>query len=367
VKKRILILSHGLDGGINRVSTDLLDYVNSKTDNLCMIVRVDVSIKGPSVERGVNEINISFRGDWGWGVGKIFAWVRARSAAVKSIPDDGFDVVIYSGLIPAIAFLGCFSARRTKRIFWEHGPQKTFTRAKLLASILLPNYEKIISPSRSSLKWLDENLGINARRRVVIDNWVNWRNIRIGPGRGRKTDGLRIIVASRIDFKQKDFGTLVSAIQIVRTKISGVILVDVYGGGPDESRLRELVRMNSLDDVIHVKGHVCGIYNIYGCYDLSILPTNWEGFGLSIAESMAAEVPVISAAVEGVVDIVDDGVNGFLYTPNDPTSLAACILKYDRLPSNERRRMAENGRGTVLARFDPDRQLALFCEEVVSA
>ena len=56
----------------------------------------------------------------------------------------------------------------------------------------------------------------------------------------------------------------------------------------------------------------------------SIVP---EGFGRVIIEAQASGVPVVATRVGGVVDIVEDGVNGLLVYPKDPTSLADGIIR----------------------------------------
>lgn len=46
--------------------------------------------------------------------------------------------------------------------------------------------------------------------------------------------------------------------------------------------------------------------------DIGLHTASWEGFGLAIAEFMAAGVPVVSSSVGGTTEIIDDGITGFL-------------------------------------------------------
>ena len=49
------------------------------------------------------------------------------------------------------------------------------------------------------------------------------------------------------------------------------------------------------------------------CFDLIILPTYEETFGLTVAEAMLMQVPVIGSNAGGVPEIIDHGYNGLLF------------------------------------------------------
>jgi glycosyltransferase involved in cell wall biosynthesis len=59
--------------------------------------------------------------------------------------------------------------------------------------------------------------------------------------------------------------------------------------------------------------------------DVGVVSSDFEGSPLAILEMMAAGVPVVSTAVGGVPDLIEDGVHGLLVPPRDPASLAAAL------------------------------------------
>ncbi|MEM1325247.1 MAG: glycosyltransferase [Bacteroidota bacterium] len=65
---------------------------------------------------------------------------------------------------------------------------------------------------------------------------------------------------------------------------------------------------------------------------LFVLPSNWEGFGMAIAEAMAAGRAVVSTNVGGIPELVKDGKGGFLCTPRDVEDLVAAIRRLQEKP-----------------------------------
>jgi glycosyltransferase involved in cell wall biosynthesis len=61
--------------------------------------------------------------------------------------------------------------------------------------------------------------------------------------------------------------------------------------------------------------------------DVLVLPSRSEPFGTVLAEAMAVGTPVVATRVDGLPEVVDDGVTGILVPPDDPPALAAAVLR----------------------------------------
>ncbi|MDQ1130468.1 glycosyltransferase family 4 protein [Microbacterium sp. SORGH_AS_0888] len=67
--------------------------------------------------------------------------------------------------------------------------------------------------------------------------------------------------------------------------------------------------------------------------DIVLVPSRTEPFGTVAAEAMAAKRPVIVSAVDGLVEVVENGVTGLTFSAGDPIDLAAKISYLHQNPS----------------------------------
>lgn len=80
------------------------------------------------------------------------------------------------------------------------------------------------------------------------------------------------------------------------------------------------------------------------------VPGSMEGFGINVIEAAASGAPVVAAAIDGLLDAIDDGRNGFLVPHGDAAGFAERISSL--LADDEgRRRFGERASADVRARF----------------
>jgi glycosyltransferase involved in cell wall biosynthesis len=101
--------------------------------------------------------------------------------------------------------------------------------------------------------------------------------------------------------------------------------------------------------------------NLYAQCDVWMCGSNVEGFHLPPLEAMACRCPVVSTKVGGPVDIIKDGVNGFLVNVKDYEALAERVLRVLNMPENEWRRMSDAAYHTATS-FSLDEATDLFEE-----
>jgi glycosyltransferase involved in cell wall biosynthesis len=106
---------------------------------------------------------------------------------------------------------------------------------------------------------------------------------------------------------------------------------------------------------------------VYDASDVVVVPsTEPEPFGLVALEAMLAGVPVIAAGHGGLVEFVEEGVNGLLVTPNDPVALATAISTLAR-DAAMRQRLGARGRELAEERFSPQRYVGAMIQALERA
>ena len=88
-----------------------------------------------------------------------------------------------------------------------------------------------------------------------------------------------------------------------------------------------IYRENKTKENIHFHGFVTQeqLACIYRNSDVFVFPSTNDGFGLVVMEAMASGLPVICSANAGASDLIDDGVNGFIYAAADEKMLENLI------------------------------------------
>jgi glycosyltransferase involved in cell wall biosynthesis len=131
----------------------------------------------------------------------------------------------------------------------------------------------------------------------------------------------------------------------------------VAGDGELRDAVRSSAAARAVAHQVTWLGMRSDIDRLLAAADVSVLCSDNEGTPVSLIESQAAGVPVVSTAVGGVAAVVIDGVTGILVDREDTDRFAAAI---DRLlgDPDRRREMGEAGRRHVLSRFALSRLIA---------
>lgn len=107
----------------------------------------------------------------------------------------------------------------------------------------------------------------------------------------------------------------------------------IYGFGPKEEELKELISSLELKKNVKLKGFTEDSSYVYKTASCSILTSDFEGFGMVMTESLAAGTPVVAYDIKyGPKDIIRDGIDGFLISKGDKRSLAEKIIKIMKDP-----------------------------------
>jgi glycosyltransferase involved in cell wall biosynthesis len=130
----------------------------------------------------------------------------------------------------------------------------------------------------------------------------------------------------------------------------------LIGDGPERAPLGNLALELGITENVMFAGRRRDAATLVQSFDFTILGSSEEGFPNALMESMAAAVPVVSTAVGGVPELVDDGVQGRLVPYGDTEGMAAAIIWMIEHP-NECRQMGEAARRRIAEDFSTERMI----------
>jgi glycosyltransferase involved in cell wall biosynthesis len=139
---------------------------------------------------------------------------------------------------------------------------------------------------------------------------------------------LRIITIKRLNHVRTGQDLLIEAIgRLVKNHCEIDFQLSLVGEGKSRTYLEKQIADLHLNTNVVLLGNKRRdwIYEHLCDYDLCILPSRFEGFGLVLAESMAAKVPIIASNIDGPAEILEKGKYGFLFEKDNTNDLALKI------------------------------------------
>lgn len=131
----------------------------------------------------------------------------------------------------------------------------------------------------------------------------------------------RIFAAGRLH-ENKGLDVLIRALPTVKHAH-----LDIAGSGPLARSLQGLASEVGVADRISWLGWVDGLSEHYRASDLFVCPSRHEPLGNVIVEAWAHRCPVVAAAAQGPLELIEDGTDGLLVEIDDHVALAGAINK----------------------------------------
>lgn len=126
--------------------------------------------------------------------------------------------------------------------------------------------------------------------------------------------------------RQKGIPDFLIAAQRMTSEIPGLKVL-IVGGGPLNEKLEEMRKRLGLEETVHFLGERKEAFRLIALLDVFVLPSLWEGLPYSLMEAAALERPVVASAVDGIKELINDGLTGVLVPPRSPERIAAAVLE----------------------------------------
>jgi len=193
----------------------------------------------------------------------------------------------------------CVSKTIRKNIFYptKFSDNKSFANVKILPNTIdsIPPENKKIMNWKRIFKW---------QKSSFIIGYV---------GRLEKIKGVDILIS--------EFGKI--------SQIKSNLRLVIVGNGSLFSKYKLEIEKLNISDSVKFYGSVyrCNIFSAIKGFDLIIVPSRDEGYGLVALESMACGVPIIVSSADGLKGLVKDGYNGLIFDLENTGKLSKLILK----------------------------------------
>jgi glycosyltransferase involved in cell wall biosynthesis len=252
------------------------------------------------------------------------------------------DILLMSGYAEKI-LVSLLVSRNSFPIFWlEYPPVSHLLRRNkkvpnILYKIAVQKVNKVITISQKTSLDLIEQLHIDPKKVSCIYPGVKLptkkeKQIALRQAQKFKVThnllGKKIIGNISRLAPEKGQEKLIELIGALKNKDPAFVGI-LVGQGPDEARLKLIVKQKKMEKSILITGFLPNRYQAYSLFDVFFFTSNWllEGFGMVLAEAMSMGIPIIAYENQLNREILKNGRAGFLVDPKEMKSLIIAVQK----------------------------------------
>lgn len=251
-------------------------------------------------------------------------------------------------------FLGRLAAKiagTTKIIHTVHGFSFPSAKNKINKSIyfLMEWLAKFATDELIVLNKSDYDISVKQIRfkPEIVNIIPNGVNVNKFKPRNNKSEIFRVVMVGRL-WEQKNPMCLLKAAKKLLKEYSDIEF-HFLGDGEFRLQMEQYIHCNGLKDNVKILGWSNKVDELLPTYDLSVLPSLWEGMPLAILEAQSCGLPVIATDIPGNSCLINNGVNGYLFPINEYLDLYEKIEylylnkeQYELLSKNARENIVEN-------------------------
>lgn len=177
----------------------------------------------------------------------------------------------------------------------------------------------------------------------------------------QKTTGIsekiNILFVGRLDTAKNPLSLLRMAQLVIKQRKN--VSFTLVGTGELYNVCKQYIEDNALESYVHLVGWSSHPEKFYVDADIFVASSIYEAFGLMFLEAGYFMLPSCATNVEGIPEVVVDGVTGLLCNPKDEITMANNIL---RLCNNKtlRRKMGKAANAHVMNNFNLDKMIKLY-------
>lgn len=340
MKKKILFISESMGGGLRKHVVQLLENLNQEDfelyfihgtetlDEIFLNKYLDLQKKCKLIPCDSLSREVHWKSDL-----KAFTFINKQIQTIK--PDI---VHCHSSKAGAIGRLAAKINRVSKIFYTPHAYSflaPEFSQKKKSIFILI---EKILSKYATTMTFNvslgEKNIALKSRidlenKFLVIYNGlpeINFPN-KVSLKNDLNLESEWFIVGNNARLSEQKNPLLFMKIAKEVIEIDPSIHFVWVGDGPLEDKVIQFIKINSLNNNIHLLGFREDSEFIVAGYDLFLLTSNYEGLPYAPIEALRAGVPIIASNVTGNSEVVQQGETGYLVELTDINTFVKHILE----------------------------------------
>ncbi len=278
------------------------------------------------------------------------------------------DIVVSWGFFQSVFILFALLFRpRVKVICGERECTKLAPSIyeKILYAILYKRAAYIVPNSYAQRDYEVNKHPSYANKIVTIINYTDVEHFKVGPY--PNNDTLRIGIVCRVE-QQKNMWNLIEAMNIVKQKVSLPFEIHWYGKkdytNPVQIEYIETglkkIHEYGLDQNIFLEGRTKDVAGVIASCDVMCLASFFEGFSNSLSEYICCGKPVLCSNIDENIIMVQDGVNGFTFDPNNVESIADAFIKFFSLELSVKQQMGLKSRERANELFNKEKFVGAY-------
>jgi glycosyltransferase involved in cell wall biosynthesis len=139
------------------------------------------------------------------------------------------------------------------------------------------------------------------------------------------SDAYIIGMVGRIS-QQKSPDTFIKAAKLIKKGIPNAVFI-IVGEGNMQYQIEKLAANYHLSDSLIITGWLKDTIPYIGLFDVAMLLSRWEGFGLVLAEYMASKKPIIATDIDAIPELIVNNRNGLLVPVDDVLAICDAVLR----------------------------------------
>lgn len=284
---------------------------------------------------------------------------QVRKAIKASKPDIVYCHSSFAGVFGRLSALGT----HCKVVYNPHGwafNMRNTSSIKLrvfrtLEQLLAHFTDKIVCISEAEFESAIENHISSEDKLELIPNGIDIDAVRSAVAvkraeLGIAEDAFVVGMIGRLS-AQKAPDVFIRAAEIFHREIQKSAFI-IVGDGEQREKIEAFAQQHGLHLV--VTGWTDKPYSYLKAFDVAVLLSRWEGFGLAIVEYMAAEKNVVATRADAIPSLIEDGEDGFLVDIDNPEQAADKVLWLHNHP-NEAEEMRQKALQKVKSKYDINR------------